>query len=525
MRSPFSKRQFKLKVSLESKLFMSILLSLSLITAFFSYSMYVQINQALLDGLRNELISTARTAAVSIDADKHNILETTRNEHSRLYPELKQELLAIKKANPKITNVYTMTKTDSPNTWQFIVDAETDPKLVSHLGDTYDVSKFTEMQKAFVGPTADKEFTVDKWGTWLSGYSPLYDSKGNTTAIVGIDMSADTVMRKIEEERRLLVLNLLLLLILPAAVSLVVARSASRALTKTIRVAKRASEQMDEQGLSTTAPYKATGFRASLNGMLTNLCFKVGDILASTEFVAAAAHQIADRNQELSRRTQEQAAALSETAATIEEITATVKENAGHAASANVTVRSAVDVAQRRKRVIEDTIDSMNDIAQASRRIAEITDVVNEIAFQTNLLALNASVEAARAGERGKGFAVVAGEVRNLAQRSAKAAKEIRELIQDSLDKTQKGNNLVNDYGETLKELIFSMQNVADTVAEIAAASQEQAAGIDQVNKMVAMMDEVVQQDELLVQDLAAASLGLGLRAKETQELMADFGV
>ncbi len=525
MRHSFSKRPFKLKVSLESKLFITILFSLSLITAFFSYSMYTEINQTLLNGLRNELISTARTAAVSIDADKHGALEASRNEHSRLYRELKQQLIAIKKANPKISNVYTMTKTDDPNIWQFIVDAETDATLISHLGDRYDVSKFAEMQRAFEAPTADKGFTVDKWGTWLSGYSPLYDSKGRAAAIVGIDMSADTVIQKIEEEKRLLTLNLLLLLILPALISLIVARSASRALTKTIRIAKRSSEQMDEQGLYLKASCRATGLRASLNGMLTNLCLKVGDILASTEFVASAAHQIADRNQELSRRTQEQAAALSETAATIEEITATVKENAEHAVSANATVRHAVDMAQRRKQVIGDTVDSMNDIAQASRKIAEITDVVNEIAFQTNLLALNASVEAARAGEQGKGFAVVAGEVRNLAQRSAKAAKEIRDLIQDSLDKTRKGNDLINDYGETLEELILSMQTVADTVAEIAAASQEQAAGIDQVNKMVAMMDGVVQQDELLVQDLAAASRGLGLRAKETQELMADFGV
>lgn len=260
-----------------------------------------------------------------------------------------------------------------------------------------------------------------------------------------------------------------------------------------------------------------------LNNMISDLSKLVGDVVVSSESVANAADQISAGNQELSQRTQEQASALEETAATIEEMASTIKQNAENARNANMLAKDASDLAQNGGQVVEETVASMGEVSDASKKIADIIDVVNEIAFQTNLLALNAAVEAARAGEQGKGFAVVAGEVRNLAQRSAEAAKEIQELIKDSVGKVDKGNKLVEESGKTLKSIIDSIHKVAETVSEISSASQEQATGIDQVNKAVTMMDDVVQQNASLVEESASASQSLALEAEELQKSMAFF--
>ncbi|OFW32106.1 MAG: hypothetical protein A2074_04400 [Candidatus Aquicultor primus] len=249
----------------------------------------------------------------------------------------------------------------------------------------------------------------------------------------------------------------------------------------------------------------------------------VGKVVEASENVANASDQISAGNQELAERTQEQASALEETAATIEEMSATVKTNAESARRASTLAVDAATLAQNGGAVVEDTMASMGEVTGASKKIADIINVINEIAFQTNLLALNAAVEAARAGEQGKGFAVVAGEVRNLAQRSAEAAKEIQNLIQDSAEKVERGNKLVEKSGETLLDIISSINEVAETVTEIASASQEQATGIDQVNKAVYMMDDVVQNNSSLVEEAAAASQSLAMEAEELKNLMASF--
>ncbi len=245
-----------------------------------------------------------------------------------------------------------------------------------------------------------------------------------------------------------------------------------------------------------------TAFRS----MTEKLSEVMSEVRGSSDAVGSAAREISAGNNDLSQRTQEQASALEETASSMEEMTSTVKQNADNARQANQLAAGARDQAERGGEVVSRAVTAMSEINASSKKIADIIGVIDEIAFQTNLLALNAAVEAARAGEQGRGFAVVASEVRNLAQRSAGAAKEIKELINDSVDKVRAGSDLVGESGKTLTEIVDSVKKVTDIVAEIAAASQEQSVGIEQVNKAVMQMDEVTQQNAALVEEAAAAS-------------------
>jgi methyl-accepting chemotaxis protein len=249
------------------------------------------------------------------------------------------------------------------------------------------------------------------------------------------------------------------------------------------------------------------------------------EVSAIADSVASASQQLAAAAEELSSGAQEQASSLEETASSLEEITGTIQQNADNAQQANQLAGKSREVAEKGGEVVSRAVQGMGEINASSRKIADIITAIDEIAFQTNLLALNAAVEAARAGEQGRGFAVVAGEVRNLAQRSAAAAKEIKGLIQDSVAKVEAGSKLVNQSGETLSEIVTSVKRVTDIVSEIAAASREQAGGIDQVNKAVTQMDQVTQGNASQTEELSGTAESLAAQAAELQELVAQFNL
>ncbi|HQS90096.1 methyl-accepting chemotaxis protein [Polaromonas sp.] len=263
----------------------------------------------------------------------------------------------------------------------------------------------------------------------------------------------------------------------------------------------------------------------ALQQMNVNLVAIVGDVRTNAESIHVSASQIAAGNMDLSSRTEEQASSLQETAASMEELTSTVKQNADNARQANQLAESASNVAVKGGRVVSQVVDTMSAINSSSKKIVDIIGVIDGIAFQTNILALNAAVEAARAGEQGRGFAVVAAEVRNLAQRSAAAAKEIKTLIGDSVDKVEEGSKQVAQAGQTMDEIVSSVKRVTDIMAEITVASQEQTSGIEQINQAITQMDQVTQQNAALVEEAAAAAASLQEQASGLSQVVSVFKI
>jgi methyl-accepting chemotaxis protein len=278
--------------------------------------------------------------------------------------------------------------------------------------------------------------------------------------------------------------------------------------------------------LAATVTTKANDQSSLLFAMKTmrdSLAKIVGEVRQGTDTIATASAQIAAGNMDLSSRTEQQASSLEETAASMEELTSTVKQNADNARQANQLAESASGVAVKGGQVVAQVVDTMSAINSSSKKIVDIIGVIDGIAFQTNILALNAAVEAARAGEQGRGFAVVAAEVRNLAQRSAAAAKEIKTLIGDSVDKVEEGSKQVAEAGKTMDEIVGSVKRVTDIMAEITVASQEQTSGIEQINQAITQMDQVTQQNAALVEEAAAAAASLQEQASGLSQVVSVF--
>ncbi|WP_242468035.1 methyl-accepting chemotaxis protein, partial [Halorhodospira neutriphila] len=262
----------------------------------------------------------------------------------------------------------------------------------------------------------------------------------------------------------------------------------------------------------------------SINSTIDVLRRTVDQVRESAQNIDSAASEIAQGNQDLSQRTEEQASSLEETASSIEELTSTVKQTADNAQESDRLAKTAQEKAERGSEISEQVVEAMSAIKQSSREISDIITVIDEIAFQTNLLALNAAVEAARAGEHGRGFGVVAAEVRKLAQRSASAAKDIKNLIKDSSEKVENGTQLVSESNSTLQEIRTAVQTATDKIGEIASASEQQSAGIDEINKAVSQLDEVTQQNASLVEEMASAAESLDEQSSSLVDMMAFFG-
>ncbi|MDB5956153.1 methyl-accepting chemotaxis protein [Ramlibacter sp.] len=320
-----------------------------------------------------------------------------------------------------------------------------------------------------------------------------------------------------------------LLAILAAAVvsSLAIAFILSRAIVRPLHDAIATADQIAHGDLSVAVHVRGSDETAdllrALSSMAMNLRQLVSEVANGSHMVADTSAQIAQGNQDLSQRTEEQASTLEETASSMEELTSTVSLNAQNARQASQLAVGASEVARKGGQVVGEVVSTMNGISESSRKIADIIGVIDGIAFQTNILALNAAVEAARAGEQGRGFAVVAAEVRNLAQRSAAAAKEIKTLIGESVNKVDNGAKLVDAAGRTMQEIVASVKKVSDLIAEIAAASEEQDAGIQQINTAVTQMDQVVQQNASLVEEAAAATESMKGQAANLLQMVGRF--
>ena len=317
-----------------------------------------------------------------------------------------------------------------------------------------------------------------------------------------------------------------LAIVLGVAISFLITRSLRRELGGEPRQAAMVAHRIAAGDLSMAIPVRpgdTSSLMAALKGTVEQLATILRAINEATEVINTAASEIAAGNMDLSKRTEEQAAALEETAASMEELMATVKQNADNARHASELAVGASGVAVKGGKAVGQVVVTMSSINESSQRIADIIGVIDGIAFQTNILALNAAVEAARAGEEGRGFAVVAGEVRSLAQRSAEAAKAIKELISQSVRKVEDGGRLVHEAGQTMNEIVAAIKHVTDIVAEISVASQEQSNGIAQVNTAITQMDQVTQRNAALVEQAAASAESMQERARSLAQSVAVF--
>jgi methyl-accepting chemotaxis protein len=311
--------------------------------------------------------------------------------------------------------------------------------------------------------------------------------------------------------------------VLALALAVWLARNITVPLGYAVHVARRVAQGDLTTRVEVRSKDETGELMAALKDMNGALLDIVTRVRAGTDTIATASGEINAGNQDLSARTEQQASSLEETASSMEELTSTVKQNADNARQASQLAASASETAERGGDVVAQVVSTMGSINESSRKIADIITVIDGIAFQTNILALNAAVEAARAGEQGRGFAVVAGEVRNLAQRSAAAAKEIKELIGDSVEKVEAGSRLVDQAGSTMEEVVGSVRRVTDLISEIAAASEEQRTGIEQVNQAITQMDQVTQQNAALVEEAAAAADAMQEQAHELATLVGTF--
>lgn len=331
--------------------------------------------------------------------------------------------------------------------------------------------------------------------------------------------------RSAESNYYINIIVLAVALIMGSLITVILSGAVTNPVSKGLAFAKRMAEGDLTERIDLDQKDELGELANALNTAADDLEKMVGEIISGSENLAQAVQEISSGNENLAQRTTEQASSLEEVASTIEETSSSISQNADNAKTANQLSRNMASMAEEGGRVVHEAVNAINEINEASRRIEEIITVINEIAFQTNLLALNAAVEAARAGEQGRGFAVVAGEVRNLAQRSGNAAKEIVELIKDTMTKVEKGTSLANSSGESLEGIIKSVKDVGKIINEIDAASAEQKQGANQINVAISELDSMTQQNAGLVEETASASEEMANQAQELIALVSRFKI
>ena len=357
-----------------------------------------------------------------------------------------------------------------------------------------------------------------KRDTYLASLAKL-----SATQRAALDKTGQAVEANYVSGRQMMIALGLLAALVAGVFAYLITRSITRPIAEAVRVA-RAVSAGDLTSVIVVDRQDETGqLMASLKAMNDNLVGLVSQLRSGTDTISTASAQIAAGNLDLSSRTEEQASSLEETAASMEELTATVKDNAASAREANLLAINATEVARQGGEVVGEVVATMSTINESSRKIVDIISVIDGIAFQTNILALNAAVEAARAGEQGRGFAVVASDVRNLAQRSAAAAKEIKQLIGDSVAKVDAGSRLVERAGATMDNVVESIGRLGGLVSNISTAGNEQQEGIEQVNTAITQMDGITQENAALVEEAAAAAASMQDQAVQLARLVGTF--
>ena len=481
---------------------------------------------------RLNTIADATRAMMAVPLAKERMMEEW---HMQTFAAVRRTAAIVKSSDPSLVEFFKAdgVKTASRSTElqkkiEALVDGAEERALFSRIGElrkAYTSSKERAIKAKSAGDTAEAERILNQ------EYMPTSEAyEGKQAELVKMQQNRiDTVAKEIDaasrNSARAITIVAGVAVLFGAVCAWVLANAIVRPIRQAVDVAEKVAGGDLTQHIDASGTCETGALLRALRHMNDGLVAIVSQVRSGTDTIATASAEISAGNMDLSSRTEQQAGSLGTTASTVEELTGTVRQNADNARQASQLSIAASEIATQGGAVVDQVVQTMGAINDSSKKIVDIISVIDGIAFQTNILALNAAVEAARAGEQGRGFAVVAGEVRTLAQRSAAAAKEIKQLIVDSVSKVEDGTKLVDQAGTTMSEVVDSIRKVSDIVAEIASASGEQSTGIEQVNKAIADMDSSTQHNAALVEESAAAATALRDQADKLAEVVSLFHI